>query len=482
MKNSLKVILIVLTAALIFPPSLFAEKDAPNLTIPKNWVYSARASEFSGVNTFFTSSDPKEALMVLIRTISVPHQSALEWANDEADGIKSKGAKILVSPVEIVVNKKSWIKLESLLYNKSADGRTGTSKSEQYFAKQGSDLLVEVSVFGGEINFNASNRQGIEELLSSFNSDAKGEGVKEVATARFKESEKLQFHKDVSGDLSILSPKYIQNINYTSEKPPFTIPAPEGWYMAINHASIDGMNKVVFSQYDPSDAIKTGHFEIPFFNISLLPNPKKQPALSFAQEASAKLRSKGVIVLEPEEIKTKDTVGYYYYNQTPNGALIKSLYVFACEDTYIIIRAFCGTDEFKEVQPKIREAVKLIRFASSPEDILAKSFQTLNENMLKKAEKLGQEGTSDGTKLSEEKRKLFYNEYIDIKDKILKEAMVKYPEDLPFPGKGEERTDYERKLEDERVKPLLETYHLTLDDIGVILFEGRQKSWRKNKK
>jgi hypothetical protein len=281
------------------------------------------------------------------------------------------------------------------------------------------------------------------------------------------------FSKDASGDFTFFSPKYIQNINYTSEKPSFTIPAPEGWYMAINHASIGGRNKVVFSQYDPSGAIKTGHFETPFFNISVLPNPEKQPALSFAQGAIAKLRSKGVIVLEPEEIKTKDTVGYYYYNQTPNGALIISNYVFACEDAYIIIGAFCGADEFKEVQPKIREAVKLIRFASSSEGILAKSFQTLNENMLKKAEKLGQEGTSDGTKLSEEKRKLFYNEYLDIEYEILKEATAKYPKNLW------ESADYKRKLEDERVKPLLEKYHLILDDLGVILFEGRQKGWRK---
>ena len=154
MKDSLRVILVVLAATLIFPLTIFAKKDTANLTIPKNWV-SQPSLEVSGNNAYLTSNDPKELLMVLIRTILVPHHSALEWANDKAENLKLKEAKILVSPVEIAVNKKSWVKLETLVYHKSADGRIGTFKSEQYFAKQGSDLVVEVKVRGREMNFNA---------------------------------------------------------------------------------------------------------------------------------------------------------------------------------------------------------------------------------------------------------------------------------------------------------------------------------------
>jgi len=131
------------------------------------------SSDATGPRAYATSSDLKEALSVTIRTIPKPDQSALQWANDEAGYLGSHGAKILVPPIEITINKKPWVKLESLLHRSSSDGRSYAAKNEQYFAKQGSDLIVEVIVMGREANFNASNRQGIEELLSSFNSDMK---------------------------------------------------------------------------------------------------------------------------------------------------------------------------------------------------------------------------------------------------------------------------------------------------------------------
>lgn len=174
MKDGIKVILVVLAATLIFQLPIFAANVPANLTVPKSWV-SLNPTGTSGPKAYATSADFKEALSVTIRTISKPEQSALQWANDEAEYLESQGVKILIPPIEITVNKKPWVKLETLLSKTGRDGETGTARNEQYFAKQGSDLIVEVIVMGREANFNAANRQGIEELLSSFNSEAKAE-------------------------------------------------------------------------------------------------------------------------------------------------------------------------------------------------------------------------------------------------------------------------------------------------------------------
>lgn len=171
----LRLVLVLFSAVLFCALCFAAEEPHIHFLIPETWVEAPPPP--NGFRSYFTSGNPSEALMVMIRVIDVPDQSALQWANDEADHLKSEGMKILVPPVETDIGQRTWVKLETRVLVQGPGGLLGTSRSEQYFTKEGKTSLVEVNVMGREANFNDTNRKQIIDLLSSLDTGAQPEGA-----------------------------------------------------------------------------------------------------------------------------------------------------------------------------------------------------------------------------------------------------------------------------------------------------------------
>jgi hypothetical protein len=197
MKIHFKALALALLAAGFFSAQLCAAPGPGGMNIPAGWVRSDQASATTGFEVYFTSFDPKESLVVMIRTIPGKAESALQWAKDEAANLQAKGITVLGAPLEITVSGQGWVKLESWPNVRGADGQARQAKSEQYFVKTPEGAVLEVSVNGPETNFNPANKASVEELLASYQggtlpAGAQVETVASLGEGLRKADEKLQ--------------------------------------------------------------------------------------------------------------------------------------------------------------------------------------------------------------------------------------------------------------------------------------------------
>ena len=155
------------------------EQEGAIFTKPSGWI--ADPVKTKRGKCFYTNSDPAQRLIILLRTIQSPNQTAYEWAIDESRGIMAKARKV-TQPQSVTIGNSSWVVLE---WEDPYGVQTGSvsSKGQQYYSKKDSKYtLVEVSVMGPKIILDSPDsaaRKEIYDFISSIRIGTKSEAVKE---------------------------------------------------------------------------------------------------------------------------------------------------------------------------------------------------------------------------------------------------------------------------------------------------------------
>jgi len=171
------------------------------------------------------------------------------------------------------------------------------------------------------------------------------------------------YPEDLRKDFEVVSPKYVQQVNYIREEPSFKITAPKDWYMAMNKNEAEKMGepRVVFCKYDPEPDLATGSFGMPFIEIKFWPNQDKKSSLVWANDIVSGVEKRGVkALLAPEAIKIKTYKATHFKMPHPSGSLISDFYMIEGNGYFVSVIAYYEPD--KDIEDETKEAINSIEF------------------------------------------------------------------------------------------------------------------------
>jgi hypothetical protein len=145
------------------PTGAFSDPFLRSFSIPPNWQRTPNPQK--GMYTFQTGKDPARSMNVVIRFLSVPKQTAMEWASDEAKAVEARGEHVLQQPKETAVGPFTYSVMRSQI---TVQGRK--VHCDQYFLKPLAGLVLEVAAFG-DPGVLEKEKDGLDGLLSNFKFD-----------------------------------------------------------------------------------------------------------------------------------------------------------------------------------------------------------------------------------------------------------------------------------------------------------------------
>lgn len=156
-----------LLIGLIFSNNLFAQEKAERIifTLPSQWQQIGNTKD--GRLVFTTDKNFNSAVIFFMRKF-LADQNPMEWAIDEANGIRQNRMKIIEGPVGITCGKLTWIKLVSEGDIADKEGGVLSAKSEQYFLKSPEGTFIEVNFAGDKKSFLSLDSKKVGVFLSSL--------------------------------------------------------------------------------------------------------------------------------------------------------------------------------------------------------------------------------------------------------------------------------------------------------------------------
>jgi len=171
---------------------------------------------------------------------------------------------------------------------------------------------------------------------------------------------------DFTKGFFVYSPKYVKQFKYSRQDPPFSMIAPEGWYMALRREEAPPSSTgAMFFKYDPEEKGKQGILELPYIRVDFFINRDIVSAIDYASQTVAKLKKEGLNILtEAEKIEVDGEIGSHFTTDSPfkGSEEILDNYIFVNEYRVIMISAPCKSAEFEEVKKEIRKAINSIKF------------------------------------------------------------------------------------------------------------------------
>ncbi|HTL70712.1 MAG TPA: hypothetical protein VL404_05435 [Candidatus Eisenbacteria bacterium] len=133
---------------------------APRLVydVPLQWV---RVASDGDAETYETSFDRAQRLVVAIRSVDTGDRTAEEWALAEAERMRRQTSRKLGKPLEEDFGETHWVYLDW------ADPELGERGRDYYLEGEGASL-AEVSIFAQDEVFRRADASKFDGFLASF--------------------------------------------------------------------------------------------------------------------------------------------------------------------------------------------------------------------------------------------------------------------------------------------------------------------------
>lgn len=174
------------------------------------------------------------------------------------------------------------------------------------------------------------------------------------------------YARDLSEDFTIVSSEYAETVNYKRMDPPFSMSVPKGWYLAYLNEDVPGIDRAFFCKDDPTKGLSQGlGIDMPYIKVAFLPNPDGVAAEVPADNQVLIIQEAGGDIMTYEKVLIDDQVGTHFTSSVPGEAWIMDTYIATLNNVFFSIKAVCKDEvEFKEIKPKIKEAIDSIKFST----------------------------------------------------------------------------------------------------------------------